>query len=97
VAFVEYIDNAVIVDVFSPFADYTAAGGTGGDFFRHRLIAFWTKFHRLRTNRMKTGPVERNRRSAQDAIRSEYLYSYQYIIDNPRKCVKQVAGFPKTV
>jgi hypothetical protein len=47
---VENIDNAVIVNVFAPFADYTAAGGTGGNFFCHRLIALWTKLHRLRTN-----------------------------------------------
>ena len=58
VAFVENIDNTVIINVFSPFANNTAAGGTGGDFFRYRLIAFWTKFHRLRTYRTKTGQEE---------------------------------------
>jgi hypothetical protein len=42
---VENIDDAIVIDVFSSFADGTAAGGTGGDFLGHRLIAFWTKFH----------------------------------------------------
>ena len=93
-AFVENIDNTVIINVFSPLADNTAAGGAGGNFFGHGLIAFWTNFHRLRTSRTKTGQVESHTRSDQEVKKVEYLYSYQYIIVNPLKCVKPPFRLP---
>jgi hypothetical protein len=45
IAFVEHIDDAVIIDVLTAFAEVSAAGGTGGDFLRDRLAACRTELH----------------------------------------------------
>jgi hypothetical protein len=42
---VEHIDDAVIIDVLTAFAEVSAAGGTGGDFLRDRLAACRTELH----------------------------------------------------
>ncbi len=57
VTLVKNIDNPVVINILSAFTNYGAAGGTGGDFLRHRLIAFWAKFHGLKFT-TKTGPME---------------------------------------
>ena len=46
---------------------------------------------------MTTGQVECNTRSDQIVAGVEYLYSYQYIIDNSQECVKQTEPLPGVI
>ncbi len=46
---------------------------------------------------MTTGQVECNSRSDQIVTGVKYLYSYQYIIDEAGKCVKQTETLLKIV
>jgi hypothetical protein len=47
VTFVQNVDDAVIVNVFSTFSDLVSTQRTNGDLFSHWLIAGGTKSHRL--------------------------------------------------
>jgi len=44
-AFVQHIDDTVVVDGLPAFAEAPAAGGAGGDFICNRLAARRTEFH----------------------------------------------------
>jgi hypothetical protein len=45
IAFVEHIDDAVIIDGLAALADVSAAGGTNEDLLRDRLAAGRAEFH----------------------------------------------------
>jgi hypothetical protein len=47
VTFVQNVDDAVIVNVFSTFSDLVSTQRTNGDLFSHWLIAGGAKSHRL--------------------------------------------------
>ena len=47
VAFVEYINDAVIIYVFSPFADLASARRACGDLFGNGLVTIWAEFQGL--------------------------------------------------
>jgi hypothetical protein len=47
VALLQNINDPVIVNVFSSFADVISAGRADGDLFGNRLVAIWTQSHGL--------------------------------------------------
>jgi hypothetical protein len=44
-AFMQNIDNPVIVDIFAALADFVAAGRAKRDFFSNRLVTLGAKSH----------------------------------------------------
>jgi hypothetical protein len=46
-AFMQNIDDTVIVNVFSTFSNFVATRRADSDLFGYRLIALWAKFHIL--------------------------------------------------
>ncbi|MEJ2101022.1 MAG: hypothetical protein P8X68_13730 [Desulfobacterales bacterium] len=71
------INNAVIVDVFSAFADFVATGRTKADLLGDRLVAFWAESHNFI---LKYGSVDglkaRNRKPDKNELPVKSLLSF---------------------
>ena len=68
IAFVQDVEDAVIIDGLPPLADHTPAGGAGGYFFRQKLAALLTYFHETLPVSCEWNNAGQGRNQRQDTV-----------------------------